>query len=416
MLRAGLSFRDVCGFPRALRASFISPRQSRHFSLAVVAQKTIVGTVQSVRKWKKQQAKRTNTAARVSRGRRFFLIAGIGVLGIASFAAQSNSFRQPTTFAELVALKPKDVGSIDIGLMNLLCAEGLPGAENLNVNECVTNLDEWAENLRRQIDRNFHHYVENPAYFNNSTNFYKMVMMASVLASQFQIHYNPQLIESPSATPTDDHFFADSQNLLIHGLLGSQRMGTCSSMPVLYVALGRRLGYPLKLVRTKGHLFLRWESATERFDVEGTQRGMNEYDDEHYKLWPFPVTDEEVKADGYLESLTPAQEFSAFLSTRAACLHEAGRIRDTIAAQAAALHFEPNWRCNQQALDFVEQECFGYSSADLRADSHREFPNQEVEAAYANAKEIKLKRIERAELGLPDDVSLPKSIPVAPVN
>jgi hypothetical protein len=66
-------------------------------------------------------------------------------------------------------------------------------------------------------------------------------------------------------------------------------------------------------------------------------------------------------------------------------------------------------------LDYVEQECFGYSLADLRADSKREFPNPEVEAAFNNAKEIKLKRIERAELGLPDEVSLPKFNP-NPIN
>jgi regulator of sirC expression with transglutaminase-like and TPR domain len=377
-------------------------------------------------------------AVRVSFGKRFLLIAGIfillGIIGFASVhfvsvsksepakpasvsATKPNNFKQPTTFAELVALKPDELGSVDIGLMNLLCAEGLPGAENLNVNECMTTLDQWAQNITLQLDRNFHHYQENPAYFNNSTNFYKMVMMASILSSQFQVHYNPKLIESPTETQlTDDEFFADSPDILIHGLLGSQRMGTCSSMPVLYVALGRRLGYPVKLVRTKGHFFLRWESSTEKFDMEGTQKGMNEYDDEHYKQWPFPVTDEEIKADGYLQSLTPAQELSCFLSTRAACLRAAGKIRDTIAAHAAALRFEPNWRGNRQALDYVEQECFGYSSADLRADSRREFPNHEVEAAYTNAKEIKLKRIEQAELGLPDEVSLPKSIPVTPIN
>jgi hypothetical protein len=172
--------------------------------------------VASVPTRKKQRAKRTdtNTAVRVSFGKRLSLIAGIIILfGIVGFAGvhlvsiskaepakpasvsatKPADFRQPTTFAELVALKPDELGSVDIGLMNLLCAEGLPGAENLNVNECVTNLDQWAENLRWQIDRNFHHYVENPAYFNNSTNFYKMVMMASILSSQFQIHYNPQL-------------------------------------------------------------------------------------------------------------------------------------------------------------------------------------------------------------------------------
>ena len=65
-------------------------------------------------------------------------------------------------------------------------------------------------------------------------------------------------------------------------------------MPVLYIAIGRRLGYPLKLVTTKAHLFIRWESATDRFNVEATGRGMNRYDDEHFKHWPFPVTEEDA--------------------------------------------------------------------------------------------------------------------------
>ena len=82
-----------------------------------------------------------------------------------------------------------------------------------------------------------------------------------------------------------DHFAADSRDLFLHGLLRpalnpqpstlNLPRGTCSSMPVLYIAIGRRLGYPLKIVTTKAHLFIRWESAAERFDLEGTGRGMS---------------------------------------------------------------------------------------------------------------------------------------------
>lgn len=389
--------------------------------------------MQSVGKRKIQQAEQTdNSAVRVSLGRRFFKIVGVVVLlGIASFAAvhfvsgsqagpakppsvsvrEPSDFKQPATFAELTALKPEAVGAVDIGLMNLLCAEGLPGAENLDVGQCLTNLDQWAQDLRLQIDRNFHRYQENPGYFYNSTNFYKMVMMASILYSQYNIRYNPQRIETPAETRPDDHFFADSRDILIHGLLGSERMGTCSSMPVLYVALGRRLGYPVKLVATKGHFFLRWDSPSERFDMDGTQKGMNKYDDEHYKQWPIPVTDEEIKTNGFLKSMTPAQELSTFLATRAACLEEAGKIRDAIAAHAAALRFEPNLWLNQAMLNNAEEKCFGFSAAELRADSHPEFQDPEMEATFNNGKEIKLKQIERAELGLPNEVSLPKFNP-----
>jgi len=62
--------------------------------------------------------------------------------------------------------------------------------------------------------------------------------------------------------------------------------GTSSSLPVLYVAGGRRLHCALSLVGAKCHLFLRWEDQTTRLNIEGALLGMNTYDDAHYRAWP----------------------------------------------------------------------------------------------------------------------------------
>jgi uncharacterized protein HemY len=91
------------------------------------------------------------------------------------------------------------------------------------------------------------------------------------------------------------------------------------------VAVGRRLGYPLKLVTTKGHLFVRWEGAGERFNLEVTGDGLNRYADEYYRHWPFALSEDEVEAEGYLKSLDAAGELAVFLSIRGMCLREAGR-------------------------------------------------------------------------------------------
>lgn len=320
--------------------------------------------------------------------------------------AENPIFKTPHSLRELLALSPDELKHCDIARMNLLCAGGLPGAEDLNVGECLTTLDQWANYIRWQIDRNFHQYQENPDYFYDSTNFYKVVMMASVLYSQFHIRYNPRLIESPSLTPPpDDDFFADSRDIFISGLLGPRRMGTCSSMPVLYVALGRRLGFPLKLVATKEHLFVRWDSPTERFDLDATEKGVNKYDDAYYKQWPFPISDKEIKAESYLQSMTPAQELSTFLSTRAACLHEAGRIRDELAAHAAALRLEPHWHRNQWMLQRAEREYTGISIAELE-NAQPESQDPEELARFDLWKQATLNRLERAECGAPE-IGLP---------
>ncbi len=234
--------------------------------------------------------------------------------------------------------------------MNLLCAEGLPGAENLNVDECLATLDQWAQHAKREIERNYHHFREDPAYYYHSEAFYKMLMLSVVVYEDFGVRYNPKLIASPSETRGDDHFFADSRDILIHGLVGTQRMGTCSSMPVFYIALGRRLGYPLKLAKAKGHLFMRWDSPTEKFDIDATGKGLNKYDDEYYKQWPFPLTKTDIQEEDYLKSLSPREELSVFLSIRGACQTDNGHLGDALASFNLAYRYAPTWKGNQVLL------------------------------------------------------------------
>jgi hypothetical protein len=270
-------------------------------------------------------------------------------------AVESSTFKQPETLKELLALSPAEIEHCDIARMNLLCAEGLPGAENLNVDESLATLDEWAQHIQSEIDRNFHHFKEDPAYYYNSENFYKMLMVSVVLYEDYNIRYNPKWIEAPMEIRDDDHFAADSRDLLLHGLIGDQRMGTCGSMPVLYTALARRLGYPVKLVTTKEHIFMRWDSPTERFDMDATGKGLDKYDDEFYKTFPFPVTEQEIKEEGYFKSLSPEEELSIFLSTRGQCLMEAGRLAEATESFKAAYQFEPNWKGNQIILADAQQ-------------------------------------------------------------
>jgi hypothetical protein len=157
--------------------------------------------------------------------------------------ASASETNQPASLKELLALSPVDLENCDIARMNLLCAEGLPGAEDLNVGASLALLDQWAAHIKAETDRNFHHFQEDPAYYYNSEAFYKMLLMSVVVYEDYGVRYNPKWIIAPAEVQDDDHFFADSRDILLHGLTGFQRMGTCSSMPVLYIALGRRLGY-----------------------------------------------------------------------------------------------------------------------------------------------------------------------------
>jgi len=86
----------------------------------------------------------------------------------ATTAAKSPQFKQPAALKELLALSPDEFEKCDLARMNLLCAEGLPGSENLNVDESLATLDQWAQHVKSETDRNYHQFLENPANFNNS--------------------------------------------------------------------------------------------------------------------------------------------------------------------------------------------------------------------------------------------------------
>jgi hypothetical protein len=318
----------------------------------------------------RKQYRHTARKGRTPTVRRLVLL-GVGFALVASVAyavflthAKSNPpsaagnvppAKAPSTLAELLTLPSQKLEDTDIALMNLLCAEGLPGAEHLNVPGSLAVLDQWAQHARREIERNRHRFRDDPAFFYHSESFYQMLMLAVVVYEDFQVRYNPKWMTAPAELAGPDHFFADSRDLLLHGLVGPQHMGTCSSLPVLYLALGRRLGYPLKLVTTRQHLFLRWDSPTEKFNLEATGKGMDRYEDAHYRQWPFPITEQEIKEQDYLKSLSPREELSVFLSLRGACLTEAGRWAEATETYEAAYRYAPNWKGNQVLLTEARQ-------------------------------------------------------------
>jgi len=267
--------------------------------------------------------------------------------------AETPAFKTPHTLAELLDLSPADLEHCDIARMNLLCAEDLPGAENLNVDECLTSLDQWAQHIKAETDRNHHRFKEDPAFYSNSEAFYKMLMMAVVLYEDYGVRYNPRLISSPETRPAADHFFASSSDILIHGLAGPQRMGTCSSMPILYIALGRRLDYPLQLVKAKGHLFMRWDGTKERFNMDATGKGLNQLDDGYYRQWPFPMSEVEIQEEDYLKSLSAKEELSVFLSIRGECQTENALLGDALASHNLACKYVPTWKGNQVMLAYA---------------------------------------------------------------
>jgi hypothetical protein len=116
---------------------------------------------------------------------------------------------------------------------------------------------------------------------------------------------------------------------------------------VLYAAVGRRLDYPLRLVRAKGrdytHCFVRWEGANGgHFNIETTGQGLSCPRDDYYRTGRYEI-DPKVEKEGlFLRSLTPRQELANFLMERGHCWRELGNFRRAAEAFAWASGLVPD--------------------------------------------------------------------------
>ena len=219
----------------------------------------------------------------------------------------------PPSLDSPLALPAEEVGRFDIAALNLACAVGLPGAEGLDIRRHIATLDAWAAEVDRVTTRGVRHFRNNRAEFEDSEAYWRMLTLTSVLQLRYRVHYRPDRI--------DEMDWRDSRDVLLHGLLGESRAGTCPSLPVLTVAVGRRLGYPLRLALAIAHVFSRWDGPTggERLNIECHGNGMVAHPDEHYYEWPVrwnPETHAEEARRGpnciYLRSLEPAEELAFF--------------------------------------------------------------------------------------------------------
>jgi len=274
----------------------------------------------------------------------------------ASPAAKTDSFIQPKTLAELLALPPDQLEKVDIARIDLLCAEGLPGADDLDIEKCTQTLDAWAQYVKTETAKNYHRFIEHPEKFKNSSGRYQMAVMAAVLCQDLRVHYDPkrekELLDNNFFSQGEPYgkaersFFSDSSDMFLHGLLSDKRYGTCASMPYLYVAIGRRLGYPVSIAKTHMHNYVYYDEGDgKHFNVEATEhRVFTTPTDDAYRhpIWGAPSSAEYFEKRGLLRPLSNKEALAHLLATRAAVFRSGGRHDEEAKTWAAAARYFPD--------------------------------------------------------------------------
>ena len=245
---------------------------------------------------------------------------------------------RPQSLDALLALTPADLARCDVARVNLLCAQGLPGAEDLDIDRCLATLDEWTDAIRRYTDAGLDRFRRDPLADGSDGHegVFRFVMMVTLLKHPrgLGIRYQP--------TAIGNFDFSDSRDDLIHGLL-TRRLGTCASLPVLFVAIGRRLGYPMHLALAKRHFICQWVNADGgRQNLEGSgPGGGHSHPDAFYHHQPYPMTAADLASGRYLRPLPRREELAAALEVRGHCLTDNYRCTEARTAYRQAHRVAP---------------------------------------------------------------------------
>ena len=246
---------------------------------------------------------------------------------------------------DLFETDPDDFGAKDVAVLNLLCAPTLKGADDLNIRRCLARLDDVTRQVKAAIDRNIHRLSKDPDYW-HCPQMFKASWAVTVIKRYFGVAYNPTIAASTLAghppSPMDN-----ARDIFINGVLDenpNRRHGTCASIPVMVAAVGRRLGWPIKLTVAGRHVLARWDGGGARFHIEATgPAGMVAQPDEYYRHHIIGgKTEEYRKSSFHLRDLTPAEEFTLFMTFRVEALCIADRLDETFLWSARSLQFSPD--------------------------------------------------------------------------
>lgn len=129
----------------------------------------------------------------------------------------------PATLSALLDLCAEELGRMEIARMNLLCAQGLSGTEDLDIDTSLAMLDSMAMRVKAETERHQYRFQQNPARFEDSEGFFRMIMLAVVLAEDFSVRYAPEKIGTAADARIGDGFFKDAHDVFLHGLAGQRR-------------------------------------------------------------------------------------------------------------------------------------------------------------------------------------------------
>ena len=195
-------------------------------------------------------------------------------------------------------------------------------------------------------------------------------VLNTVIHQMEGFHYD----QSPFARSRQDYYF-------LNGILDTKQ-GICYSLPLLYIAVGQRLGYPVYPVAAPDHMFVRYVDANFTEQNIETSSGGKYISDQTY-IQNFLVSKRGLKSGSYMRTMTYREFLGKMLAASAAFHGRNGETHKVIAYLEKATQLDPRTAAHYDNLRIV------YSDMSEVAPPYLAVAYREKAAQYAQkAKEL----------------------------
>ena len=211
----------------------------------------------------------------------------LSVANIVSFSVYGNAHAEgrPLPNAELERLANLKENDIDIGTTAfVLASEAFP---DLDIQRYSAQLDRLAGEIRQFTE------TMRPRTTDSTKPDYPIRAMNTYFYKRQGFHYD-----------RDDMYALQLKNRYLNGTLDA-KAGSCTTLPLLYLALAQRLGYPVYPVAAPQHLFCRYRLPDGTYqNIEATAGGWSPDADYISQL---EIPEAGIKSGAYLETMTYRQ-------------------------------------------------------------------------------------------------------------
>jgi hypothetical protein len=216
------------------------------------------------------------------------------------------------TLNQLLGMFGEELQRTDQVVMNLAVAKGIPTLADLDIGRYVQLADRWAGDLRARMPALEAEFHRSPQDWRGDLDFFRLGLVCWYVDMVLGVAYREDQRNVAQIR------YTDPTDLFINGVMDTRR-GTCATLPLLHVVLGRRIGLPVSLASVGSHFLCRFDDGVKTINIEATETGRGGFSSQtdEYVLAKHQVPAKAQRCGSDLRAVSAREMLGLFLGFRA---------------------------------------------------------------------------------------------------